>query len=270
MFGVHDAAASYGNRNGGISSSYAAAFSTPALGLGTRVKITYAETGARFRIVIDESNMTTTCEMTTFTIVSDFEEDNDIPLDRDNLVMKIIMPSIWLHDAVTELSKTGPSQMLVNASASSSPYFALESLGGSLGESSVNFAPEDKFDPTHDKRKRPFICEMFVIAAPVDTHGRVKQRYKFDLFKRAGKAMDLAQKVSIRMDRQGVLSLQFMISPRQPDETGAFELIGLEGEEYQFVDYRFVPLAEMDDESGEDGNGNGNGHAMFDDSSEGE
>lgn len=51
------------------------------------------------------------------------------------------------------------------------------------------------------------------------------------------RAMGVAAKVSVRVDEQGVLSLQFMIEVDQ--------------NKVSFVDFRFVPLA--DEEEGDDG-----------------
>ena len=87
-------------------------------------------------------------------------------------------------------------------------------------------------------------------------HGRVKQRYKFDLIKKAGKAMALASKVSIRQDQQGVLSLQFMIelggnSTESRDREGSKGVVTTpSNERVSFVDFRLVPL--LDDESGDE------------------
>jgi len=49
--------------------------------------------------------------------------------------------------------------------------------------------------------------------------------------------MSVATKVSVRMDDQGVLSLQFMIE--------------VESGKVSFVDFRFVPLVEDDEGEGE-------------------
>lgn len=249
IFGLGEATTTHKNQNGGIASSFAAAFTTPALGLRATCKITYAEVGAPLTITIEEGSMKTVCRMTTYTTAHDYGEENEIPLDRNNLLLKIIMPSTWLYDAISELSNTNPEDFVVNASSLSSPYFALDSQGGSFGDVTVDFAPP-RSDPAGmnlDKRKKPEVCEVFVVAAPPGSHGRVRQRYKFDFVKRAGKAMSLAYKVSIRMDRQGVLSLQFMVESAEhfanPNTPQGGENCGL----LSFVDYRFVPLVDTDD-----------------------
>ena len=52
--------------------------------------------------------------------------------------------------------------------------------------------------------------------------------------------MSVATKVSIRADAQGVLSLQFMIE--------------MEGGKVSFVDFRFVPQIEDDEDADDEGN----------------
>ncbi|CRK15400.1 hypothetical protein BN1708_011466, partial [Verticillium longisporum] len=68
---------------------------------------------------------------------------------------------------------------------------------------------------------------------------RWAQTYKFDLIKSSTEAMRIASKISLRGDRQGVLSLQFMVE--------------VEGGGVSFLDFRFVPFISHED--GEDDSG---------------
>lgn len=250
IFGISDSGSAYKNQNGGISSSYAAAFNTPALGLGGTCKITYAEVGAPLSITIEESGVKTTCEMNTYNLPNMYEEENEIPLDRNALVLKIIMPSTWLHDAVSELASTNSDSLVVNASSVSAPYFCLAGHGGPFGDSTVDFAPELKTDALSEsgkRRKQPQVTETFTVAAPQGSHGRVRQTYKFDLIKKAGNAMKAAAKVSIRQDSNGVLSLQFMIEAMDPQIGAGPGKLASNGT-FSFIDFRFVPLVDMDGE----------------------
>ncbi|KAK5945234.1 checkpoint clamp complex protein Rad1 [Knufia obscura] len=254
IFGISDSGSAYKNQNGGISSSYAAAFNTPALGLGGTCKITYAEAGSPLSITIEESGVKTTCEMNTYNLSNMYDEDNEIPLDRNALVLKIIMPSTWLHDAISELASTNSDSLVVNASSISAPYFSLEGHGGPFGDSTVDFAPEvkpDALSETSKKKKQPQVTETFTVAAPTGGHGRVRQKYKFDLIKKAGRAMNVATKVSIRQDRQGVLSLQFMIEAMDT-QAGSGPGNAASSGRFSFIDFRFVPSVESDDEYEQD------------------
>ena len=258
IFDIGEVSNSHRNPNGGFTSSYSA-FSNPALVLGGTCRIMYQEIGAPLSITISESGVTTTCELTTYDAATQYEDDDGIPLDRNALALKIIMRSTWLHDAIGELSGTNPTVLVLNASSISQPYLALEGRGGPFGDSTVDFQPDAKHDPTPGNvrgKKQPLITETFSVSPHTGDHGRTKQRYKFDLIKKASRAMALASKVSLRQDVQGVLSLQFMI------EVGENGVGGLrEGEangnkqnggKVSFVDFRFVPLVdEGEDEEDE-------------------
>lgn len=251
IFGVAEANSSR-NPYGGFSSSYSNAFSSPALALGGTCRILYQEVGAPLTITIQEGSITTTCEMNTYETHDEYGDDGGIPLDRNALCLKAIMLSSFLHDAITELSATNPTVLVLNASNRSAPYFALEGEGGPFGDSTVDFLPESKNEPTPSGargRKQPLVTETFSVVAPSGSHSRIRQRYKFDMIKRAGRAMVLGTKVSVRQDQQGVLSLQFMVDlgdganagPRRGEKGGPVNAPPSPGS-VAFVDFRFVPL----------------------------
>ena len=166
-------------------------------------RLSYAAEGDSLNIVLEETGVTTSCELVTYE--PEFRED--IPLQRDNLAQKVIMRASWLHDAINELSSTSPSRLTIVASPTA-PYFTLSS-NGPLGSASVEFSND------------PQLLETFQVPS------RTVNTYKYSLIKNASKAMAIASKVSIRGDEQGVLSLQFMIE--------------VDGGGVSFVDFRFVP-----------------------------
>lgn len=252
IFGISESGLTHKNQNGGISSSYVTAFNNPAIGLGGTCKISYEQVGSPLLITMEENGVKTTCEINTYNVPNMYDDDNDIPLDRNNLLLKIIMPSTWLHDAISELASTNSDSLVVNASSSSRPYFSLEGYGGPFGDSSVDFAPEAKpenWSNAISRSKQPQATEAFRVAAPSGSHGRVKEKYKFDMVKKAGRAMALASKVSVRLDRQGVLSLQFMV-----EDTSTPGLAESHGS-FLFVDFRFVPLFNADETDDEEEDG---------------
>ncbi|MCJ1248883.1 ssDNA endodeoxyribonuclease [Trapelia coarctata] len=165
-------------------------------------------------LVLEEAGVTTTCELVTY----EPEDQSDIPLQKDAISQKIIMRASWLHDAISELSSTSPTRLTIVASPTA-PYFTLSS-SGPLGSATVEFS------------KDPQLLETFYVPK------RVANTYKYSLIMGASKAMSMANKVSIRGDDQGVLSLQFMIE--------------LEGGGVSFVDFRFVAYVPEDGEGDED------------------
>ena len=190
------------------------AFSNQALGIAGVCRLSYAGIGSPFSIILEESGVTTTCNLNTY----EPESPEEIPFQRDAMQVKIIMQARWLFDAVSELSSTSPSRLDITA-LPSAPYLSLSAVGH-LGSATVEFS------------KGRELLETFTVA------DRWAQSYKFEMIKSSAEAMRLASKVSVRGDEQGVLSLQFMVE--------------VEGGGVSFVDFRFVPfLRDEDDEEDE-------------------
>lgn len=204
---------------GGIAGSLARGgpagpFENRVLGMPSVCRLSYAAKGEPLCIVLEEGGVATTCEMVTY----EPEDQDEIPLQRDALAQKIIMRSNWLFNAINELASTSPSRLTIAASPTA-PYFILSS-NGPLGSAAVEFSKDQQ------------LLETFYVPK------RTVNSYKYTLVKAAGRAMQLASKVSIRGDKQGVLSLQFMIE--------------LGGSRVSFIDFRFVPLLPEDGDEEDD------------------
>lgn len=191
------------------------AFSAQTLGMTGTCILSYAEEGGPFSIILEESGVNTTCDLTTYVP----EAPEDIPFDRDDLVFKVIMQSRWLLDAMTEMAHASPTRLTLMA-CKTEPYLRL-SCAGPLGGSSVDFA------------KGRNLLETFSVRE------RWVQSFKFDMVKAAIEAMRISSKVSIRGDGQGVLSLQF--------------LVGNEGGGQDFLLFSFVPYVEHEDDEEDEG-----------------
>ena len=190
------------------------AFDNRFIGMNGVCRLGYAAMGEPLRIILEETGVTTTCNLVTYE--PDFQEE--IPLQKDAIAQKIIMRASWLHDAINELSSTSPTRLII-VSSPTAPYFTLSS-SGPLGSAIVEFS------------KDPQLLETFQVPK------RTANTYKYSLIKGASRAMAIAAKVSIRTDEQGVLSLQFMIE--------------VEGGGFSFVDFRFVPFIPEEGEGEEE------------------
>jgi cell cycle checkpoint protein len=178
--------------------------------------LSYSQEGEPFSIVLEEAGVKTTCNLVTYLP----ESPDDIPFDIEDLSFKIITQARWLLDALAELVPTSPDKLTIVATKTQ-PYLRLSSAGP-LGSSSVDFA-----------RGRELL-ETFTV------HEHFQQTYKFDMIKSASEAMRISSKVSLRGDRQGVLSMQFMVE--------------VEGGGVNFLDFRFVPYAVQEEDYDEEGN----------------
>jgi len=220
IFGAADSTASKFSKpdndgyNSNIRPGRQNAFSNQALGMVGICRLSYAGIGAPFSIILEESGVTTTCNLNTY----EPESPEEIPFARDATQVKIIMQARWLFDAISELSATSPTRLDLTAFPAA-PYLSLSAVGP-LGSASVEFA------------KGRELLETFTVAE------KWTQSYKFEMIKAAAEAMRLASKVSVRGDEQGVLSLQFMVE--------------VEGGGISFVDFRFVPFLRDEDEDDEE------------------
>lgn len=192
----------------------AAPFSDRALGLPGTCTLTYAEEGAPLSITIEESGVKTTANLVTYLP----EIPEDIPFDRGDLSFKIIMQPRCLLDALADLATMAPAKLLIEVMPHS-PYLVLTTKGGDYGASSYDFARAKELLETHSAQER------------------WAQTFKYDFIRAAGEAMRIGNKVSVRGDGQGVLSLQFMVEGERPGSS--------------FLDFRFVPFAGYDGEDEE-------------------
>lgn len=217
IFGVNDLTSKdrWSTRHGSATSSFEP---QRVLGMSGLCRLSYAAVGDPFCIILEEAGVTTNCELTTYE-APDLEE---ISLQKDAIAQKIIMRADWLHDAVQEISTTSPKRLTISSSPQA-PFFMLSSTGP-LGSATIEFSKDAQ------------LLETFNVPQPT------RNSYKYSLIKGASRAMAAANKVSIRSDEQGVLSLQYMIETEQDGKGPAFA----------FVDFRFVPYVD-EEEEGDDG-----------------
>ncbi|KAF3002508.1 ssDNA endodeoxyribonuclease [Curvularia kusanoi] len=233
------------------------AFSNNVLGMNNLCRITYDAPGAPLSVILTEASIRTSCDLTTY----EPEYTDEIPFDRQSLAFKTIMRGNWLYDAILELSSTSPEKLTMHAkTVRGKPFFALSSTG-TLGSARVEFnnqlpkssfrapvAPDDANAPPAN------LLETFQL---LDPGAVLRQSYKYSLIQKAARAMSVATKVSVRVDAQGVLSMQFMIEV-EPAAGGGTSKVS-------FVDFRFVPLVEDEDEEGDEGDDTFAQHGQPDD-----
>ena len=203
-----------------------APFSDRALGLPGTCILTYEEEGSPLSITIEESCVKTTASLTTY--VPEIPEE--IPFHRDELVFKIIMQPRALANTLTDFSTLAADRLAVEVRARPQPRLALYGKGGDCGVTIYDFAGG-----------RRDMLESIVVSPGEEGVGEgFLQTYRFELVKAASEAMKIANKLSLRGDRQGVLSLQFMVE--------------VEGGEASYMDFRLVPDAGIGEESEGEGN----------------
>ncbi|KAK1059716.1 checkpoint clamp complex protein Rad1 [Friedmanniomyces endolithicus] len=227
--GYDDFAAHRLNRHAGTN-----AFSNRSMGVIGVCIFNYDGPGTPLSIHMSEAGVTTTCDLITY----EADHAEEIPFNRNDVSLKTIMRASSLLDAITELSSMTPASVAIHASPTSSrvnPNLSF-SAAGALGSATVDFTTTTSSDTP--------ILETFNCAT------RITANYRFSALKAAERAMAAATKVSVRMDSEGVLSLQFLVEVDAAGSTnrggggsGAQALL------VAFVDFRFVPLVEGEDEA---------------------
>lgn len=234
IFTIGDAAS--GNKTGNSYDSFAshrlqrhagAAFTPSALGTAGLCRLSYDSHGAPLSVHLSEAGVRTTCELTTYEAHGN---SADIPFDGKQLSLKTITRASVLADCISELAVTQPQTLHIVASPRA-PYLSFSGNGGPLSSATVEFS------------KDPQLLETFQCAT------RVEATYPFEMVKAAYRAMCSATKVSVRIDAQGVLSLQFLIDVESAVSAQAG---GSSNANVAFVDFRIVPLVDGDDDKDDD------------------
>ncbi|KAK4892043.1 checkpoint clamp complex protein Rad1 [Elasticomyces elasticus] len=237
--GGEDAFASHRlGRHAGIN----AFASRGTLGVTGLTTFSYDGAGSAFGIHMSESGVTTTSDLTTYEAEGGGEE---IPFNREDLALKTIMRASALLDAVQELSSLTPSSLCVSASPTSSRSGGTGS-GSNLSLSAAGALGEVKVDFSTTTSSETPVLETFQCQRRVSSH------YRFSAIKSAQRAMGAATKVSVRVDGEGVLSLQFLVEVDGGYGGGSGGKLGGDGGDgVAFVDFRVVPLVEGEVEEGE-------------------
>ncbi|KAI8999059.1 Rad1-domain-containing protein [Trametes punicea] len=176
-----------------------------APGKGTGMRMSYAGPGHPLTLLVAEESggPTATCEITTW----DPEPRLELAFDSDAAVLKIILKSSWLRDALSELDPSTEKLTIIGnpppppgraARSSAPPCFRLRAVG-QFGSTEMDY-PNDRE-----------VLETCECAHPVSF------TYRFSHISRALRALQSSLKTSLRVDDEGLLSLQFMMpAPRRP------------------------------------------------------
>ncbi|KAF5379886.1 hypothetical protein D9757_007177 [Collybiopsis confluens] len=174
----------------------------------TGMRLTYMGPGYPLTLIVteDASSPIMTCEIATF----DAEPHLELPFDVDQMVLKIILKSSWLRDALSELdpscdkltfignpsenAETGAqtARQRQRARMQAKPNLRIEATG-TFGTTEMDY-PNDRD-----------VLESFECVKPVSFS------YRFSHIVRTMRALQTSVKTSLRIDDEGLLSLQFLM-----------------------------------------------------------
>jgi len=143
------------------------------------------------------------CEITTF----DSEPHLELPFNDSKMVLKIILKSSWLRDALSELDPScdkltfignpPPQSARAPRSALSKPMLRIQAAG-TFGSTEMDY-PNDRD-----------VLETFECTQTISFS------YRFGHISRTLRALQSSTKTSLRINEDGLLSLQFLMPSPNP------------------------------------------------------
>ncbi|KAF7768069.1 hypothetical protein Agabi119p4_7312 [Agaricus bisporus var. burnettii] len=195
----------------------------------TGMRMTYAGSGYPLTLLIaeDANGPTTTCEIATY----EPEPSLDFDFDNSRMVLKIILKSSWFRDALSELDPSydkltfisNPPDAVDEATTGrqrrrngTKPILRIKA-GGNFGSTEMDY-PNDRD-----------VLETFECTRSISFS------YRFSHIAKALRALQSSTKTSLRIDDEGLLSLQFMMPSSKTRSS--------EGEGPQaFIDFQCLAL----------------------------
>ncbi|KRX70317.1 Cell cycle checkpoint protein RAD1 [Trichinella sp. T6] len=154
-------------------------------GNGPRLELSYMRDGAPLRLILEECGVVTDCRIKTLRP----EDYVEFDFSTDKITCKVIMKPDFLRDAFLDVDS---SSEYLELKIDADKGFTIAATG-----------------PTGDvKTEFPRNSDVIEIFSCNESQHR---KFRMSLLKPAVKALQLANKVSIRLDNKGFLSIQYMI-----------------------------------------------------------
>ncbi|KAF7323217.1 hypothetical protein HMN09_00102400 [Mycena chlorophos] len=199
---------------------------------GTGMRMTYLGSGFPLTLLImeDSSGPTTTCEITTY----EAEPHLQLPFENERMVLKIILKSSWLREALSEIDPSCEKLTFIGhpppnndplgrqrapLRSSSVPLLRIQA-SGTFGSTEMEY-PNDRE-----------VLETFECTQPV------RFSYRVGHISRTLRALQSSTKTSLRIDDEGLLSLQFLMPAPPRNAVGGKP----EGSSDGFIEFRCLPL----------------------------
>ncbi|CAE6427393.1 unnamed protein product [Rhizoctonia solani] len=163
----------------------------------TALRMSYQGEGYPLTLLLaeDASGPKTTCEVTTL----EPEPNLELPFDDDEKVVKLIMKSVWLREALSEIDQSCDTLSIIcnpPGGGKRQPPLRIHAVGA-FGSTEMDY-PNDRE-----------VLEVFECVE------RVSFNYRFRHIARALRPLQSSLKISLRIDGDGLLSLQFMMPASQ-------------------------------------------------------
>ncbi|KAH8100252.1 Rad1-domain-containing protein [Cristinia sonorae] len=189
---------------------------------GTVMRMSYMGPGHPLGLLIaeDATGPTASCEVSTF----DAEPLLDLPYENETTVLRIILKSSWLQDALSELHPSCEELTIIGSppppagrapNANAPPRLRLRATG-TFGTTEMDYPNDKEVLET---------CECPVA---------VSWTYKAVHISRTAHSLKASLKTSMRINDQGLMSLQFLVPGAGPRGKSV----------ESFLEFRFLPIEE--------------------------
>lgn len=176
-------------------------------------------------------NLSTRCQLSTFEPMgSGFDEleANSIELEKDKLVQKIILKGETLRDSLSDLDDMKTELITFKSCNNGPPFFQLIS-SGSMGTSDQAFPNDWSVLETFVVLKEGRNDDDPTEIPDAGDNVVVSNSYQFESIRKCRAALDLANRVSIRCDYNGTMSIQCMCKVSEAEGDARLS----------FIDFRF-------------------------------
>ncbi|KZT11577.1 Rad1-domain-containing protein [Laetiporus sulphureus 93-53] len=174
---------------------------------GTGMRLTYAGPGHPVTLLVaeDANGPTATCEVTTF----DPEPILELDFNETPCIMKVILKSSWLRDALSELDPSCERLTIICNPPPPPGRAALPSSQARLRLQAIGNFGSTEMDYPNDKE----------VLETCECAEQISFSYSFRHISRAQRALQSSTKTSLRINEEGLLSLQLIMpSPRFRDD----------------------------------------------------
>ncbi|KAL0577082.1 checkpoint clamp complex protein Rad1 [Marasmius crinis-equi] len=186
----------------------------------TSMRMSYLGSGYPLTLLIaeDSSGPTTTCEISTF----EAEPQLELPFDVNDMKLKVILKSSWLKEALSEIDPSCDKMTFIG-----NPSEQNNAQGKERTRSKAKPILRIRATSTHGTTEMDYFNDKDVL----ETFD-----YRFAHITRAMRALQTSIKTSLRIDKEGLLSLQFLM-PAQGSKRNA-------SSSSNFIEFRCLALDE--------------------------
>ncbi|KAG7086489.1 hypothetical protein E1B28_002438 [Marasmius oreades] len=203
----------------------------------TSMRMTYLGEGSPLTLLIaeDSSGPTTTCEISTF----EAEPQLELPFDAKDTKLKVILKSSWLKEALSEIDPSCDKLTFIANPPEKADTDGTVARQEERTRTRAKPILRIRATSMHGTTEMEYFNDRDVLET-FDCLEPVSFSYRFVHITRAMRALQTSVKTSLRIDGEGLLSLQFLMPAQRARREGT----GHRGGRENFIEFCCLPLDE--------------------------